>query len=131
MLTIKLVLVPTFIALIAVSGRLWGSAVAGLLSGLPVIAGPILWLIYLENGLEFAQQAAIATVGGIVALSFFCFAYSWFFLRFILAVALLLSAAIYFAAFPIASSTIAIFSLRNYSANHAIRALKFSAVAKS
>lgn len=75
MLTIKLFLVPAFIALIAVSGRLWGPAVAGLLSGFPIIAGPIVWFIYLENGFDFAQGAAIATVGGIVALSSFCFAY--------------------------------------------------------
>lgn len=77
MLIAKLVLVPTLIALIAVVGRLWGASAAGLLSGLPVIAGPIIWFIYLENGLVFAQQAAIATIGGIVALSSFCFSYSW------------------------------------------------------
>lgn len=201
MLTIKLFLVPTFIALIAVSGRLWGAAVAGLLSGFPIIAGPIVWFIYLENGLDFAQGAAIATVGGIVALSSFCFAYSWLCTRFNWKLSLLLSSATYFviaisvgkagmglhesallsivvillqmylspsleseplisptsapeticrmifafalvflvtqyavvlgrtysgifAAFPIAGSTIAIFSHRNYSSSHAIRSLK-------
>lgn len=201
MLTLKLFLVPILIALIAVSGRLWGPAAAGLLSGLPVIAGPILWFIYLENGLDFAQGAAVAVVGGIAALSSFCFAYSWLCLRANWKLALLLSSSIYFiiafsvgkagmglnasaafsitiillqiylspksasepllapasnkeimyrmafaltlvlmvthyaaligktysgifAAFPIAGSTLAIFSHRNYSSDHAISSLK-------
>ncbi len=201
MLIFKLFLVPAFIALITISGRFWGASVAGLLSGLPVIAGPISWFIYIENGLDFAQKAAVATLGGIVALSSFCFSYSWLCSRLNWMTTLFISTAIYFAiailmgklnlglnelallaavvvilqiyfspklrnrpllaaasmneilcrmlfalllvfgitrfaetlgetysgifaAFPVAGSTIAIFSHRNYSAEHAIRSLK-------
>ncbi|PUA29258.1 MAG: hypothetical protein B0W54_01250 [Cellvibrio sp. 79] len=78
MLLLKLFLVPAFIALVAVSGRRWGAGFAGLLSGLPIIAGPILYFIYLENGFAFAQATAAAIVSGVIALSTFCFCYAWF-----------------------------------------------------
>lgn len=198
---LKLFLVPLFIALVAVSGRVWGAGVAGLLSGLPIIAAPILWFIYWEQGLDFARATAAATVSGIIALSTFCFSYAWLCGRYQWPLALLFSTTVYlavvlivgqlglplvvsacialcvlllqivfsprlsqqrlvaaalpgeilcrmvfalllvvsvthfavrlgptysgiFAAFPIAGSTIALFSHRNHSAAHAIRSLK-------
>lgn len=201
MLLIKLLLVPVFIAVVAICGRVWGASIAGLLSGLPIIAGPIVFFIYLDNGLHFAQGAAGATVAGIAALSSFCFSYSWLCIRYNWQYSLLWSCVIYFsvaliigalnlsltqavitstavlllqiyfapkldgtpflapasiheivfrmcfafilvlvitwsadslgyiysgifAAFPVAGSTIALFSHRNYSAAHAIRSLK-------
>lgn len=97
MLAFKLFLVPTFIALIAICGRLWGASFAGLLAGLPVVAGPVICFIYIENGLAFAQKTAVATIGGIVALSSFCFTYTWLGSRFSWLPALLLSLLVYFA----------------------------------
>ncbi|MCR6652707.1 MAG: hypothetical protein NVV73_15065 [Cellvibrionaceae bacterium] len=81
MLFIKILLVSLMVGVIAISGRIWGAGVAGLLSGLPVIGGPILWFIYQAYGLDFARDTAAATVGGIAALSSFCLAYSWLCLR--------------------------------------------------
>ncbi len=201
MLLLKLFLVPCFIGVIALCGRFWGASIAGILSGLPIIAGPIIWFVYLENGFEFAQNAAIATVGGIFSLSSFCFSYSWFCTKHEWKTSLFISSILYFsvailvsninlglnksafivlsaillqlyfspkieqklllapasaleilyrmsfalilvflittfavslgkiysgvlAAFPIAGSTIAIFSHRNLSSAHAIRSLK-------
>lgn len=201
MLLIKLFLVPIFIAAVAACGRLWGASVAGLLSGLPIIAGPIVFFMYLDNGLTFAKGAAGAVVAGVAALSSFCFSYSWLCTRYNWQYSLLWSCAIYFAvallvgafnlsltqavitsvsvlllqiyfapkldkspfmvpasineilfrmcfaivlvlaitwsadylgytysgifaAFPIAGSTIALFSHRNYSALHAVKSLK-------
>lgn len=201
MTLLKLFLVPLFIALVAVSGRVWGAGVAGLLSGLPIIAAPILWFIYWEQGQDFASATAAATVSGIIALSTFCFSYAWLCGRYQWSLALLFSITVYFAvaffvgqlslplvgsvcvalcvllleiifsprlgqqqlvaaastseilcrmvfalllvvsvthfaawlgptysgifaAFPIAGSTIALFSHRNHSAAHAIRSLK-------
>lgn len=201
MLLTKLFLVPGFIAIIAIIGRTWGASIAGLLSGLPVIAGPIIGFIYLEQGVDFAQQAATGTISGIVALSSFCFFYSWISTRLKWKLTFLFSLLIYlviaflignmdfslhestllalitilvqlyfsphtentillspasnteilcrmlfafmlviavthfaealgeaysgiFAAFPIAGSTIALFSHRNFSAFHAIKSLK-------
>lgn len=97
MLILKLVVIPLFVALIALCGRWWGAAVVGLLSGLPVIAGPLSWFFYVENGLYFAQHAAVATVSGIVPLSSFCFTYSWMCSRFGWLCSLLISLFVFFA----------------------------------
>jgi hypothetical protein len=200
-LLIKLFLVPIFIAVVALCGRVWGAGAAGMLSGLPIIAGPIVFFMYLENGLNFARGAAGATVAGITALSSFCFSYSWLCIRYSWQYSLFWACVIYFAvalaigalnlsltqavitsasvilaqiyfspkldklpftapastneilfrmcfalilvlvitwfaeslgytysgifaAFPVAGSTIALFSHRNYSALHAVRSLK-------
>lgn len=96
MLIVKLFLVPSFIGLIALAGRRWGAAIAGLLSGLPIIAGPIIWFIYLEQGYAFAQQSLVALISGIVALSTFCFTYAWICTRLEWKFSLALSAFIYF-----------------------------------
>lgn len=97
MLLLKLLLVPIFIAVVAICGRVWGASVAGLLSGLPIIAGPIVFFMYLENGLNFARDAAGAAVAGIAALSSFCFSYSWFCFRYTWQYSLFWACVIYFA----------------------------------
>ena len=77
MLLLKLTLVPFIIALVALVGRFYSAKAAGLLSGLPVIAAPIIYFLYADYGVEFAINAAAATIVGIVALSSFCFIYAW------------------------------------------------------
>jgi uncharacterized membrane protein (GlpM family) len=77
MLILKLILSPLFVALVALTGRRWGAKLAGLLSGLPIIAGPIVYFLYFDQGVEFAKTAAAATVAGVVPLSSFCFTYAW------------------------------------------------------
>lgn len=70
MLALKLLLVPAFLLLISLAGRRWGPAVAGWLAGLPVLTGPILFLLALENGPAFTAAAAtvsLAAVFGAVA----------------------------------------------------------------
>lgn len=70
MLALKLFLVPAFLLLISLAGRRWGPAVAGWLAGLPVLTGPILFLLALEHGPGFAAAAAtvsLAAVFGAVA----------------------------------------------------------------
>ncbi len=61
-LLLKLFLVPALIALVTLAGRRWGPAVAGWLSAFPVVAGPILGFIALEQGAAFAARAAIGTL---------------------------------------------------------------------
>ncbi len=96
MLILKLTLVPMIIGLIALIGRYYGAKVAGLLSGLPVIGGPIIYFLYVEQGAAFADEATIATVGGVVALSSFCFSYAWLTTRFNWLSSLLIAFCIYF-----------------------------------
>jgi hypothetical protein len=64
-LALKLLLVPTFLALITFAGRRWGPAVAGWLAGLPVLTGPILFLLALENGAGFAAAAATVSLSAV------------------------------------------------------------------
>lgn len=63
--------------MIALVGRYWGARLAGLLSGFPVIAGPIIYFLYLEQGADFARAAVISAIAGVVPLSSFCFIYAW------------------------------------------------------
>lgn len=65
MLLLKLALVPAFILLISLAGQRWGPAIAGWLSGLPVVAGPILFFMALEQGAAFAAEAAVATASAV------------------------------------------------------------------
>lgn len=72
MLALKLFLVPAFLLLISLAGRRWGPEVAGWLAGLPLLTGPILFLLALENGPVFTAAAAtvsLSAVFGAVAFS--------------------------------------------------------------
>src|SRR6201989_1089665 len=77
LLTLKLVLVPAFLAALTVAARVWGPSVAGWLPGLPVVAGPIVLLLALERGSSFAAQASAASIAAIAASEAFNFAYAW------------------------------------------------------
>lgn len=67
MLALKLVLVPGFLLLVSVAGRLWGPTVAGRLAGLPLLTGPILFFLALEQGADFTARAASAALSAVVA----------------------------------------------------------------
>jgi hypothetical protein len=76
-LLLKLVLTPTLIALVTLAGRRWGHGAAGLLAGLPITGGPILFFIAVEQGAGFAQRTAVAALTGLIAFTGFCVAYTW------------------------------------------------------
>jgi len=78
----KLFFVPLMIAAIALLGRRFGSRAAGLMSGFPIIGGPIVYFVYWDQGATFALAAAQATVAGVVGLSSFSFVYAWLAPRF-------------------------------------------------
>jgi uncharacterized membrane protein (GlpM family) len=76
-LALKLFLVPSLIYLVTLAGRRWGPAIAGWLSAFPVVAGPILLTITLEQGAGFAAQAAQGTLLAVIATVTFCVTYAW------------------------------------------------------
>jgi uncharacterized membrane protein (GlpM family) len=76
MLALKLLLVPTFLFGLSIAGRVLGPSIAGWLAGLPVVAGPILLILALENGHAFAAQAAIASTAAVLASVSFSLAYA-------------------------------------------------------
>ncbi|THU00226.1 hypothetical protein E9531_10665 [Lampropedia puyangensis] len=77
MLVLKMSVVPLVIAVVSLAGRRWGTHVAGLLSGFPVVGGPITVFIAAEQGLPFGTQAAIAAIMSVTCLLSFNVAYSW------------------------------------------------------
>lgn len=77
MLALKLTLVPLFLLVVSMSGEWWGPAVAGWLAGLPVVAGPILFLLVLAHGPAFGAHAALLSLSAILASEAFNFAYAW------------------------------------------------------
>jgi len=76
-LLLKLCLVPALIALVTFAGRRWGPGVAGWLSAFPVVAGPILLFIAIEQGADFAAQAAVGTLSAVLAILVFGICYAW------------------------------------------------------
>ncbi len=77
MLTLKLTLVPLFLLVVSMSGTWWGPSIAGWLAGLPVVAGPILFLLVLAHGPAFGAHAALLSLAAILASEAFNFAYAW------------------------------------------------------
>ena len=77
MIALKLTLVPLFLLIVSMSGTWWGPSVAGWLAGLPVVAGPILFLLTLQHGAAFGAHAAVLALAAILASEAFNFAYAW------------------------------------------------------
>jgi len=75
-LILKLLLVPSLIALVTLAGRRWGPSVAGWLSAFPIVSGPILLAIALEQGSDFAAVAAANTLLAVLAVLVFSVAYA-------------------------------------------------------
>ena len=67
MLALKLLLVPALLAVVTLAGRRWGQRVAGWLGSFPIVAGPILLILTLENGAAFGAEAAARALAGVVA----------------------------------------------------------------
>ena len=76
MLALKLFLVPAFLLLISLAGRRWGPAVAGWLAGLPVLTGPIQFLLALEHGPGFAAAAATVSLSAVFGAVAFIVTYA-------------------------------------------------------
>ena len=71
LLLLKVLLAPALVVATSLAGRRWGPRIAGLLVTLPIVAGPILVILAVEQGAVFAGQAAAASLLGIVALGAF------------------------------------------------------------
>jgi hypothetical protein len=76
-LALKLLLAPLLVVASSLAGRRWGPRVAGVFVVLPVVAGPILLILYLDHGSRFAAQAARAATLGIVPLALFALVFGY------------------------------------------------------
>lgn len=77
LLAVKLLLVPLLIAVVTLVGRRYGAVTAGWLSAFPILSGPILAIIAIEQGPEFAAAAAQGTLLAVLALLVFSLSYAW------------------------------------------------------
>jgi hypothetical protein len=76
-LLLKLSLAPALVAAATLVARRAGARVAGLISGLPVVAGPIALVFAVQEGHRFAAAAAAGAVLGIASLVAFCVVYAY------------------------------------------------------
>jgi hypothetical protein len=76
-LALRLLLAPLLVIASSLAGRRWGPRVAGILIVLPVVAGPILLILYLDHGSRFAADAASAATLGIVSLALFAVVFGY------------------------------------------------------
>lgn len=74
-LLLKLTLVPLFLLAVSLVDRRWGPRVAGRLAGMPVVAGPILAFIALEQGPVFGGQAALGALSSVPGVVLFVVGY--------------------------------------------------------
>jgi len=82
LLVLKLVLVPGLVAGVTLGARRWGPQIGGWLTALPLVAGPTLFFLAMEQGDAFAARAALSTLVGLIGVSAFGVAYGWTALRF-------------------------------------------------
>jgi hypothetical protein len=75
LLAAKFLLSPLCVVAVSLAGRRWGIAVAGVLGGLPVVAGPILLVETLLHGRDFGADAAAGALLGLAALTAFVVVY--------------------------------------------------------
>ncbi len=74
-LVLKISLAPALVATATLAARRAGHGIAGMISGLPVVAGPIVLVLAVQDGVPFAHGAAAGAVLGVASLVGFCVAY--------------------------------------------------------
>jgi hypothetical protein len=77
LLALKLVLAPLLVVGSSLAGRRWGPRLAGILVVLPIVAGPILLIVHLQHGPDFAARAATAATLGVAPLAFFAVVFAY------------------------------------------------------
>lgn len=77
LLVLKIVLVPALVAAVTLASRRWGPRIGGLLTSLPLVAGPILFFLAVEQGDVFAAGAAVSTLLALVGVAAFSLVYGW------------------------------------------------------
>jgi hypothetical protein len=76
LLAVKLLLAPSFVVGASLTARRFGPLIGGVISGLPVVAGPILLVYALAHGRAFAAGAAAGTLLGLISLIAFVVVYA-------------------------------------------------------
>ncbi len=75
-LAIKLFLAPIFIVITSFVQKKYGSRVGGILVSVPFILGPILVVMYIQQGKEFFHHAIIANYAGQIGILLYILVYA-------------------------------------------------------
>jgi len=62
---------------VTLGGRRWGPRIGGWLNALPLVAGPTLFFLSIEQGTAFGARAALTTLAGLVGVAAFSLVYGW------------------------------------------------------
>lgn len=68
MLALKLLLTPLLVLAVSVAARLWGHRMSGWLTSLPIVAGPIAAVLWIEQGNDFMVRTSVATLVALPAI---------------------------------------------------------------
>jgi hypothetical protein len=77
LLILKLTIVPLALLIFGIAERLHGPRIAGWLAGFPIVGGPLLVFVTLEQGTNFGSQAALGAYFGLVPWLAFTATYAW------------------------------------------------------
>lgn len=77
MLLLKLLLAPTLVGAASLVSRRFGPRAGGLAAALPIVAGPTLLFLAVEQGAAFGAAAARSTLVGLVPLTLFCLVHAF------------------------------------------------------
>ena len=72
---VELLLAPALVAVSTIAARRFGERAGGVVSAFPAIVGPVLLIVALAHGAQFAATAANGTLLGLVSLAAFALAY--------------------------------------------------------
>lgn len=81
-LALKLFLIPPLVAAISYIQNRWGHGIGGMLLGFPIITGPFLLIIYLQEGRNYAAAATHGILIGQIVLMTYLWTYSMTAIRF-------------------------------------------------
>ncbi|MBD8574325.1 hypothetical protein IFR09_19870 [Pseudomonas syringae] len=74
---LKLLITPALMLAISLAARRWGTAVGGLLSGLPITSALVMLFLSLEQGSAFALMAVPGALAGLAAIQATYLFYWW------------------------------------------------------
>jgi hypothetical protein len=76
LLILKLLVAPGLVAAVTLAVRRWGPSIGGWLSGMPIVGGPVLVFVTIEQGAAFGAEASQATLAGLIGTTAFTVAYA-------------------------------------------------------
>ena len=74
---VKIAVTPLLVAGMAIAARRWGPTVGGILMGLPWFSGPVLFILILDQGIEFGVGACLGIMIAVTCVSAFMLAYGF------------------------------------------------------